>query len=487
MKKLFLLILTILFVSCQKEAIKNTGEDTSKDDLKQIVILYTNDEHGWMEQNDFNSGASGMVYLWKEDEGYTEEGPFLVLSGGDQWTGPAISTLTSGESMVEIMNAMGYEAAAIGNHEFDFTIDSLRVRIAEMEFPFLASNIIEKQTGDYADFTKRFLISEVNDVTIGIIGLASVNTPRTTKPANVAAYNFIPYATALRKVVPDVKSNGAELLIVVGHICENEMQDLLPLADSLGIVLIAGGHCHEEYNYKKYNTTLIQSGSHLDNYVRVDILFDDREDKVVKITSSRHTNRTDNRNPEISAIINKWRDQLDDTLTEVIGYVQKDIPEGSVKMQNMITDSWLFAIPTADIALTNTGGIRQDIPAGNITLETMFGLLPFSNSIYQLKLTGSELMACLDDENGQNLVMSGLKINQGYRLNNGNFIQADSIYLVLTNDYLYSLPELNFRNFDPEPYDTGIHYRQPVIDWIKSVKSSKENPIDNMLDSKPRR
>ena len=93
-----------------------------------IVILYTNDEHGWMEANDKSDGAAGMFGLWKDKEGYNEDGNYLILSGGDMWTGPALSTWFEGESMVDVMNAMHYDAATVGNHEFDFKIEGLRKR-----------------------------------------------------------------------------------------------------------------------------------------------------------------------------------------------------------------------------------------------------------------------------------------------------------------------------------------------------------------------
>ena len=87
--------------------------------------MYTNDEHGLMEATESSGGAAGLMGLWREQEGYSENGPYLILSGGDMWTGPAISTWFKGESMVNVMNGMQYDAAAIGNHEFDFKIEGL--------------------------------------------------------------------------------------------------------------------------------------------------------------------------------------------------------------------------------------------------------------------------------------------------------------------------------------------------------------------------
>ena len=140
---LWSLMIIILLFSCK------TGTSPSSDNGEQtfrIIILYTNDEHGWMEATDTHGGAAGMMGLWKNNEDYTETGPFLILSGGDMWTGPAISTWTKGESMVDVMNAINYDAAAIGNHEFDFKIEGLNQRIAQSDFSFLSANIRVKET-----------------------------------------------------------------------------------------------------------------------------------------------------------------------------------------------------------------------------------------------------------------------------------------------------------------------------------------------------
>ena len=135
---IYLLAISTLFPSCKK---KNSNEVS---EVKTITIIYTNDEHGWMQSADEYGGASGMVGLWEAREAYDGSDSYLILSGGDMWTGPAISTWFKGESMVAAMNQMGYDAAALGNHEFDFTTDVLNVRLGEMNFPILAANIYEK-------------------------------------------------------------------------------------------------------------------------------------------------------------------------------------------------------------------------------------------------------------------------------------------------------------------------------------------------------
>ena len=116
LKWLFLLFIIFVY-SCDKNQVNNNDID---DETSTITIIYTNDEHGWIENSEYSDGSAKMMGLWRENEGYDGNDRYLILSGGDNWTGPAISTWFEGESTVDVMNAMEYDASVIDNHEFDF-------------------------------------------------------------------------------------------------------------------------------------------------------------------------------------------------------------------------------------------------------------------------------------------------------------------------------------------------------------------------------
>lgn len=480
-RKIIPLCLLLIFIGCNEKNSNPSGPNDGNGSIRELTIFYTNDEHGWLEPTSTHGGAAGMMGLWKEKNGYTEGGSYLILSGGDMWTGPAISTWTEGESMAEVMNAMNYSAAAIGNHEFDFKIKGLRERLAQSEFPFLSANIKDKTTGEIPDFASPYIIKKINGVSIGIIGLTTTTTPLTTFPDNVKDYDFINYETALKDVVPKAKQDGAELLIVIGHLCSPEINDLVPTASELGISIIGGGHCHKVVNYSLNNIIIIEAGCFMQYYAKIELIFDTEGDTIVNKTQTIVENSGGNPDPEIESIVGYWQTQVDAVLSEVIGYADKEIGRRTNAMFNMVTDSWLYSYPLADISCTNAGGIRQSIPAGNITLGTIVGVLPFENNIIELELTGSQI---IDVTN--NLLVGGMTRNGDYKLADGTPLEADKSYRVLTTDYLYARSDYNFFVYDPEPYNTSIHYRQPVIDWIKSLNTSSSNPLDRYLDNDPR-
>lgn len=438
-----------------------------------------------MENSDYSDGAAAMMGLWREQEGFTEDGNFLILSGGDNWTGPAISTWYQGESMVEVMNGMDYVASAIGNHEFDFKIDGLKQRMIQADFPYLSANIREKASGEIPEYITPYIIKEMAGMRVGIVGLTTTSAAWTTFPDNVAHLDFISYETALTQIVPEVNEQDVDLLIVIGHICHQELLALVPTAKMLGIDIMTGGHCNELFGETIEGIVLIEGGAYMASYARVEIILDEDTNDILNISPSVHLNENGTEDYDIAQIVSFWQSEIASILSDVIGYADVEINRYGAQMHNMITDAWLYLYPTADISTTNTGGIRQSVPAGEISLATIVGVLPFENAIVEIELTGEQVENCI--QHSPDLVIGGITTIGGFYHLDGTPIVTDSVYIVLTTDYLYSIDDYLFKQYDSTPYYTAIHYRQPVIDWIQSLQTSLSDPLNNYLDSDPRR
>ena len=323
---IFLLLDIFFLSSCNKR------QSIPQNESQRVTILYTNDEHGWMEPfDDLAGGASGMVGRWKENEGYEGSGDFLVLSGGDMWTGPAVSSWFEGESMVEVMNTMGYDAAAVGNHEFDFTVDAITSNLEYMNFPLLSANMLEKGTGNIPPFVQPYLIKRSGDIDIGIIGLSSVSTPYTAFPANVEQFDFLDYDDAIDTYAPVLLDQGVEFIIIIGHICEDEMEALIPVAKKYDVAFIGGGHCHQIVSEVIEGIAMAQAASYLAAYVKVVLEYfpDTRETTV--ISNEFVINQEGYSNQEVDEIIDYWRSQADAELAVKIGYCAATIDQNSVE------------------------------------------------------------------------------------------------------------------------------------------------------------
>ncbi len=480
-----LLIAVLTLAACERPPTIPQNPESPEEEEQlgpvTLTVLYTNDEHGWISPSEEADGAAKLTGVWRDVEGYDEE-TFLVLSGGDNWTGPAISTWFAGASTVEVMNAMGYDGAAIGNHEFDFGVDALRERIAEAAFPYLSSNIRFAGDTKVPDFATPYVVQEVAGVRVGIVGLTTQSTPRSTFPTNVIDYAFISYAEALREWVPRAWDDGADLVLVIGHICQSEMESLVPVAVQLRVTMIGGGHCNQLVADVRDGVALIMGGWQMAHYAKLAIEFDTGDGTVRDLIPSYSANVGGAADPAVAAVVDKWEDATAAELGTTLGFASATIDRNSWAMYNLITDSWRHAYPPADIVMTNSGGIRQSIPAGDITRETIVGVLPFVNNLIEVELTGSQVIGCLG-----NLVVGGMSTIGGYFHDDSTPVQTDSVYRVLTTDYLYARDDHCFQHLDDSPFYTGLTYAQPTMDYIEFLQTSPERPLNDLLDTWPRR
>lgn len=448
--------------------------------IRSVTVIYTNDEHGYMQGTREGLGADTLVELWRKEHGYRPDGNFLLLSGGDNWTGPAISSWTSGESMTEVMNAMGYDASALGNHEFDFGLDELKQRIQQANYPYLSANTRWKSSAK-APLDLGILpytLKTVNGVRVAIIGLTTRDTPFTTHPATVSALQFIDYETALRETLPAVTPFKPHLTLVIGHVCLKDINPLARATQDLNIHLMGAGHCNELTAKTLGDTVIVGGGHHLESYATATFQVDIHSGTVVDRAMATHQ-RSDGELPgdeTIHQLISGWNDRFQHILNEVLTHSERVIKQRNKNLEHAVVHSWLQAFPSADIAITNRGGLRSDLPAGDITLKHIVEFMPFENTLIQLELTGAELVQSI--QQGGSPVIAGMSYDQArWYLNNGRQpIDPQRSYQVLVNSFMYSGGD-NFKllsRFDPNGRDTGVHYRQPFVDWLKLQRDITE-------------
>ncbi len=455
---------------------------TDSDSVREVTVLYTNDEHGWMEGMEENQSAANVFALWQEREGFTEDGPFLVLSGGDNWTGPAISTWTEGESMVEIMNAMDYDASAVGNHEFDFGLPAFARRAAEANYPYLSANTRWRENNNVPSDIGilPYTVKTINEIRFGIIGLTTRDTPTSTHPANVARLNFIDYERALRETIPEVRNDNVDLLLVIAHVCIEELEPLIRATQDLDIAMMGAGHCNELEARRIGETVLLSGGFHFTAYAKASFTYDIASNDLLRTRFSTNDSAYDTESASIAGIVDKWSSQTEEILSQPVAYLASPIERRSEELRQAVVNSWLLQDETADVAITNAGGIRIDLPAGEITVGTVVALMPFDNTIIAINISGAVLRDAL--ENGSRPIVGGLQKrgNDWLVTRSGQPLDDETNYRVLVNSFMYAggdgytmLPAA-----DPNGFDTGTNYRQPFQDWLESQKSTASNPLE---------
>jgi len=458
----------------------NPGSWRQTERLRRLHLLYTNDEHGWMEPTQTTGGAAALLRRWRLRHGLFEGGHHLVLSGGDMWTGPAVSTSLAGESMADVMNAMGYAAAAIGNHDFDFGPEVLRARAAQSHFPFLTANVKRKGTNRPPDFARPYSLQSINGVRVGLVGLTTIETPIDTRPSYADDYDFVRYERALPAVLEQVWADDADLVIIVGHACNNELQQLAPLAADYGVTLLTGGHCHEEHNHELAGVRLIESGYFLRGYVSVEMMVDLDSKRLAAVRASVLPNPPGAGDAVLEQRIAYWRQQIDPGLWQAIGYTAQGIDRDSRLMDRLLTNAWLRAWPQARVALASRRYVQQSLPPGPVTPASVVGLLPVDNVLMALKLSGAGLLETVEQRRP---VIGGIQQGAGgYVLADGSPVEAEASYTVLVPDVIYyGANSYQLQTQDPAPLDTGIGWREPVIDYLNYLGTSPANPLEAVL------
>ena len=202
-----------------------------------VIIVATTDRHGWYDSHHDTRNAppyGGLPLLggYLQNLRSKHQGRVIVVDSGDLFQGTLESNLFEGEPVVKGYNALGYSAAAVGNHEFDYgpagpdsvartasqdPLGALKKNAASAKFPFLSANLTEKATGETPSWAKRYTIVNTGGAKVGIIGLSTPDTPNVTTSANVASLNFGDPVAATVRAAKELRAAGADAVIVIAH------------------------------------------------------------------------------------------------------------------------------------------------------------------------------------------------------------------------------------------------------------------------------
>lgn len=368
---------------------------------KMIQIIATNDIHSRVVEGD----GMGYAKIAAIVEQYKKQNPnTIVLDAGDTLHGQTYSTLVNGESIIELMNEIGYDAMTTGNHDYNYGYKHLKALSADASFPILAANVVDA-AGQYV--YEPYVIKEVAGIKLGIFGIATPETIYKTHPKNVEGISFTDPEAAIKEMVDTLKPQ-ADVIINLAHlgtdgstIDANRTDYVTSKID--GVDLVIDGHSHEVVNKMINDTLLVQFGEYGKQVGVITLVFENDKliDKTVHSISVDDA-KTLKADASIEAIIKQTSASQDVILNEVIANTDVKLEgERAVvrtsesNLGNLITNAMLEA-SGANIALTNGGGIRASIDKGNITIGDVITVLPFGNIIVTIEVTGQELKDALE-------------------------------------------------------------------------------------------
>lgn len=378
----------------------------------KLVILHTNDTHGRdVAVPGETIGTAGVAALKADFKAAGAE--VLLLSAGDFSQGTTLVSLDQGASAVAFMNAAGYDAATLGNHEFDYKLDALKTNIAAAQFPMLAANIVHTETGE--PLVTANTVFETAAGKVGVFGLSTPETMTKAHPDNVKGltiYQGDDLIDCAQEQADALAAQGCDFIVALAHLGVDAESEPNRSADVFskvtGVDLVIDGHSHTVMTDGDANvwgdTVVVSTGEYLNSVGVVTVDGD-------KITSTRVDAAAYTKVDEtVAAVVNARNEavsaELDKTFatTEVLldGNRDPGVRTQETNLGDFAADAILWSArqtlgeDKVDIALTNGGGIRATIEVGDITMNTMKTVFPFGNQVATISLTGAELLEALE-------------------------------------------------------------------------------------------
>lgn len=475
------------------------GELWKKDKSYKLTILHTNDNHGrfWTNRHgEYGMAARKTLVDSIRAEVAAAGGQMLLLSGGDINTGVPESDLQDAEPDFKGMAMIGYDAMAIGNHEFDNDLSVIRKQESWVNFPFLAANI-------YDDTTKKRLfkpyhIFNKGDLRIAVMGLTTEDTKKLGNPEFMGNIGFTKPVDEAKKLVPELKTK-ADVIIAATHMGHykdanfgiNAPGDVTLARSVRGIDLIIGGHSQDPVctnaqgalinKYKagtacmpdSQNGTLIMQAHEWGKYVgRADLEFINGELNLVSyqlipVNLKKKVKNAEGKkvrvliadeiaeDQKLKDFLKPYQEQGQEQLQQKIGSVDAKL-EGDrsvvrfkpTNMGHLIALAQMEKV-SADLAVMNSGGIRDSIAAGDITYKDVLKVQPFANVVSFVELTGAELW-------------DYLAVVAAKPIDSGAFAQFAGVDLVITGG------ELKSAKIKGQDIDKAKTYRMAINSYIAS-------------------
>ncbi len=504
-----------------------------------LTILHTNDFHSRIEPiTKYDSGCSETGNAKGKCFGGSARlatairarraaaGPSILVDGGDQFQGTLFYTTYKGRAAAEMMNALGYDAMTVGNHEFDDGPAILRAFMNTVSFPVLLANADVSKEPALADVLKPSTILERGGEKIGLIGLAPADTDEASSPGR--NISFSDPALALKREIAKLETAGIDKIIVLSH--SGFTVDREVAAAVNGIDVIVGGHSNTYLSnssdraagpYPTWvstpdggRTAIVQAYAYGKFLGELTVSFDD--DGVVREAVGEPI-IMDSKVPEDVALrtrIGELAIPFAALRAKVVGQASAEIAGdkagcrgGECRMGNLVADAMLDRVRSqgVTIAIQNGGGLRASIDAGDVTMGEVLTVLPFLNTLSTFQLEGRHVRGAL--EHGVSQVekgagrfpqVAGLRYAwdaaapPGGRIRDVLVKQGDdwvaideqAVYTLVTNNYLrrggdgYKM----FSEHGMNAYDYGPNLETVVADYL-----ARNTPYTPYVDGRIRR
>ncbi|WP_235540929.1 5'-nucleotidase C-terminal domain-containing protein [Paenibacillus sp. Root52] len=511
----------------------------------EVHLIGINDFHGQLDTtsivSDKKAGSAPILATYLKEAQAKYEHSLLFHNGDSVGASAPVSSLDRDEPTMEWMNMMGFDVGSLGNHEFDHGIAALKAQIfggldpkegkvthAGAKFDYVNANVIETATGK--PLIKPYVIKEVGGVKIGFIGLVTKSTPAKVSPSGTAGVTFLSAeeeVEAVNKYAKELQDQGVETIIVLAHdpattkegVTTGEAADLAKaLPTDTPVDVIVAGDNHALANGEVNGILIVQAYSYGTAFEDIKLMIDPKTGDVTEKSATVTTTFQEGvkEDPETLAIIKKSLDKHPE-LTKPVGttdgsVTRTDAYNNEAPLGNLIADAMREAdfgddADAADFAFMNPGGIRADLPQGDVTFADLAKIQPFGNTLVKLELTGAQVKTLLEQQWGTNadgtpntktLQIAGLKYTAdfnkpvaervtGLSLEDGTPIDPAKTYTAVVNNFMAAGGDnykvlLDAKSSLAGPIDLDVFY-QYIVDTFKgdSIVAKNEGRITNLV------
>ncbi|MEX2109211.1 MAG: 5'-nucleotidase C-terminal domain-containing protein [Gemmatimonadaceae bacterium] len=483
-----------------------------------LRIIGTNDFHGALEPRPDPSGVrrGGAAHVARAiDLARRECGrqcDVVLLDGGDMWQGTAAAALSYGQPVVEYYNRMGYAAAALGNHEFDFGVDTLRARMRQSRFGILGANV-RYTDGRDVEWIRNDTIVTRGRVKVGIIGLATVATPRLALSTHVAGLRFDDPAPIVDSIGAAVRKRGAQFVVVIAHAggfceragttaCTGEIIDLAQKVTTK-VDAIVSGHTHSRVNTVVRGIPIMQARSSGRAIEIIDIPIPAASGLAARQEVRELASDTLQPLPAIDSLVRQAVARIGDRMNRRVATIPATLPRSGRQypLGNLIADAQRWA-GKGDVAIMNNGGIRAELRAGDATYGSLFEVQPFGNTLHSVQMTGAQLRGLLEVMLGGQSVpddhISGMTVTydpakpSGSRvasvtMTNGEPLSDSRTYRVIVNNFLLAGGEgYNIGARGTSSRSVNIMDLDALIDYLRQLPTPVTAPTEVRIAPVPR-
>ena len=366
-------------------------------EIRSLTILHTNDLHARLTPlENGRGGFAALAAVIRHEREHCSD--CILLNAGDLAQGSPVSTIFHGQPVFDIANLFGFDAATVGNHDFDYGWIQTRQFIQTAKYPIVSANIVGAQGQIFTP--KPYVILPVNGLRVAVIGAMTEELRTLSTPKLMGEWYAAPVIEAARKYAAEVRDQ-ADLIVLLGHINGSEENQFLSLA--AGIPVLVTGHLHSglEHETVRGGRILVRVKGYGEELGRLELKVD--TEKKAPVSWSWKRIPVDGRRiqpaPDVAAVVKRWEDEVTKRVDQPLATSKRKLDKPEVKR---LIEQAMREETGADFAFINIGGVRDIVPKGQLLVRNIWNIMPFDNRVVFGKFKGRALPA---------VVVSGRKVD----------------------------------------------------------------------------